>query len=366
MGLLFVDSTGGIYRTDIDTGRTVRLADFTQSWTDIAVTPTGRIFTTTFNGLYEINLTTGTAQFVRSLAGSANGLASDAQGRLYVGSASSNQDILVLSPTNFSVVDTIALPTGVSSSGDIHINGNTLFFSTNARAILSIDLRTEQVISNVYHGISNLFGLHSENGIFYGLARNDIYQINPKTGAVTLIDELPIGTAVYGAATLAGVTIRGTSGADTLFADDGGSTIYGFAGRDLLIGGRTADKLFGGAGRDYLFGNGGHDSIYGGDGRDVLDGGRGNDKLLGGAGIDSFVFETGDGRDVIADFQNNIDTIEISAAILGARSHTVKTLLDTFGSVVDGDVVLDFGTFGRIVVENVSVKAALLDDILLF
>ncbi len=231
---------------------------------------------------------------------------------------------------------------------------------------LTINLTTEKVVSNVYHGIRNLFGLHSENGILYGLAQNDVYQINPKTGAATLIDALPIASSVNGSATLAGVTVRGTASADTIIADAGGSKILGVGGRDILVGDSSADKLYGGKGRDYLFGNNGKDSLYGGKGHDVLDGGRGNDKLYGGSGPDSFVFEARDGRDVIMKFENNVDTLEISEALMGSRPKTVKMLLDTFAHVEGGDVVLDFGSRGHIVIDGISGRGALMDDILLF
>ncbi len=365
MALLFVDSSGGIYRTDIDTGRTVRLADFAQTWTDIAVTPNGRVFTTTFNGLYEINLNSGKATFVHALSGSANGLGSDAAGRLYVGSGSSGSDILVLSSKDFSIVNTIDLPAGVASAGDIHISGNKLYFSTTTNRLLTINLTTEAVISNVFHGITNLFGLHSEKGILYGLAQNDVYRINPTTGSATLVDDLPTSGSVYGSATLAGVVVRGTASADTILADAGGSTVFGFSGRDILVGDAGGDKIYGGAGRDYLFGNGGNDSLFGGTGHDILDGGRGADRLYGGSGPDNFVFEVGDGRDHITGFANNVDTLEISAAFLGSRPKTVNMLLSTFASTVAGDVVLDFGARGHLVIDGVASRAALLDDIIL-
>jgi Ca2+-binding RTX toxin-like protein len=62
------------------------------------------------------------------------------------------------------------------------------------------------------------------------------------------------------------------------------------------------DSLDGGAGNDTISGDGGNDSIDGGTGNDSVDGGTGDDTVAGGDGDDVFVFEAGDGDDVITDF----------------------------------------------------------------
>jgi len=64
-------------------------------------------------------------------------------------------------------------------------------------------------------------------------------------------------------------------------------------------------------GRDVLNACGGRDSLDGGGGQDTLAGGRGGDQLTGGNGRDTFQFSTGDGADVITDFQQGLDRIEV-------------------------------------------------------
>ena len=61
-----------------------------------------------------------------------------------------------------------------------------------------------------------------------------------------------------------------------------------------------------------LIGGSGDDSInaYGGD--DVLIVGSGVDDLFGGAGSDTFVLSSGYGFDVIRDFEDGINTIELN------------------------------------------------------
>jgi len=82
-----------------------------------------------------------------------------------------------------------------------------------------------------------------------------------------------------------------------------GSTLTGTADVDILIGHNASDELFGLAGDDRL---------SGGEGMDLIDGGAGNDILTGGLDSDTFVFEIGSGVDLIGDFEDGIDQINVS------------------------------------------------------
>jgi Ca2+-binding RTX toxin-like protein len=148
-------------------------------------------------------------------------------------------------------------------------------------------------------------------------------------------------------------TIRGAVGNDTLFGgagdDDlrGGNlsdSLMGGDGNDTLQGGDTNDfdpvtdaqhgndgndVLDGGAGNDILAGGANNDLLVGGEGFDTLQGGSGKDTLTGGAGADSFIFAAlSDGGDLIADFEQGADTIDLSR--IDARSDTL-TFNDAFG-----------------------------------
>lgn len=94
-------------------------------------------------------------------------------------------------------------------------------------------------------------------------------------------------------------TLVGGAGDDILLGGSGDDTLLGQDGSDVLEGGEGNDHLQGDAGDDTLDGGDGADSLLGGDGSDRLWGGAGNDELQGNAGDDVYLFELGDGEDVI-------------------------------------------------------------------
>ena len=95
--------------------------------------------------------------------------------------------------------------------------------------------------------------------------------------------------------------IFGGADNDVLFGQDGLDSLFGDAGNDELQGGNNNDLLVGDAGNDRLFGDGGSDTLFGDEGADILTGGQGDDALDGGDGDDTYVFNLGDGHDVITD-----------------------------------------------------------------
>ncbi|MEM7545863.1 MAG: CAP domain-containing protein [Pseudomonadota bacterium] len=105
--------------------------------------------------------------------------------------------------------------------------------------------------------------------------------------------------------------LRGGSGDDTLKGGAGADHVKGQAGDDRLIGGRDDDTLKGGSGDDELKGQAGDDRLIGGGGDDTLNGGTGADLLAGGAGTDSFQFSGRAGNDLIRDFEDGIDSIQL-------------------------------------------------------
>jgi Ca2+-binding RTX toxin-like protein len=136
-------------------------------------------------------------------------------------------------------------------------------------------------------------------------------------------------------------TLRGGVGGDYLDGGDGNDALDGGLGADVLLGGDGTDQLLGGEGDDYLEGGLGDDVLVGGDGADVLVGGAGFDVLRGGAGDDTYVFNPGDGREVVEDADGvsrmviaaGVYANDISATLLGS------TLVVNVGTEGDGIVL---------------------------
>lgn len=155
--------------------------------------------------------------------------------------------------------------------------------------------------------------------------------------------DLLIGGA--GADTLTGKggkdTLEGNGGRDMLSGNGGKDHLNGGGGKDLLQGNGGKDMLEGGGGRDNLEGGGGSDTLNGGGGKDQIDGGRGADFLSGGGGRDTFHFAPGSGADVIQDWRDRQDRIDIDGATFD------QLAISQFGD----DVLIRFANI-RITVEN--------------
>ena len=101
----------------------------------------------------------------------------------------------------------------------------------------------------------------------------------------------------------------------------------------------TAVKIAGNSLANSIIGGSGADSLSGATGADTLNGGKGNDTLTGGDGNDVFIYQSGQGNDVITDYVTGQDKIKVT----GAKINKV--------SVSGSDVVLTVGS-GSIRVKN--------------
>lgn len=91
----------------------------------------------------------------------------------------------------------------------------------------------------------------------------------------------------------------------------GASTLTGI---EQVLGSRFGDTLIAGAAAAVLMGGGGDDQLTGGQGGDTLVGGLGADRLSGGGGADLFVFDLDGSSDLIVDFENGQDRIQVMGA----------------------------------------------------
>ncbi len=117
----------------------------------------------------------------------------------------------------------------------------------------------------------------------------------------------------------------GGGGDDLLLGGEGDDVGFGDAGDDVLQGGKGKDVLNGDSsnlpeslhGNDILDGGDGDDTLIGGGGNDVLIGGQGTDTLAGGKGKDIYIFNKGDGEDILDDTPFESNAADASILLLG-------------------------------------------------
>ena len=164
-----------------------------------------------------------------------------------------------------------------------------------------------------------------------GTAGNDTVQVAGAAGSVS-VTGLP-----------ATVTLAGAEGAnDQLIVDGGaGNDVINAAG---LAAGTVQLTIDGGAGNDTITGSQGDDMLLGGDGNDTVIGGRGNDVAFLGNGNDTFIWNPGDGSDVV-EGQAGTDTLVFNGANvnenidISANGQRVRLSRDVGNVVMDLDGV---------------------------
>ncbi|MEP4197215.1 MAG: CARDB domain-containing protein [Aliishimia sp.] len=144
--------------------------------------------------------------------------------------------------------------------------------------------------------------------------------------------------------------VNGGTGEDDIFGFFGADTINGDAGDDNIRAGGSGDIVNGGDGNDRMVGANGKDTLWGGAGNDIYFGGFGT----GGDGLrDVFVFKSasngGGGFDIIKDFENNIDKIDLSES-----GHTTFVEVLAGATQVGANVQINFDFSGLLVIENFS------------
>ena len=151
-------------------------------------------------------------------------------------------------------------------------------------------------------------------------------------------------------------TLNGTAGEDRIKGNNGNDFLNGLDGSDDLFGENGDDTLNGGNSIDNLFGGNGNDILNGGNGNDWLGGDKGDDVLTGGLGSDVFLFAKSGGNDIITDFANGSDKIQI-AADTGKTSFGQLTIAggtDSHGVVY---ATVNLGSGGQITLTGVPTTA---------
>ena len=150
------------------------------------------------------------------------------------------------------------------------------------------------------------------------------------------------------------IVVSGDRGNDMVYGQDGDDVLRGGADNDFLDGGAGADRLVGDRGDDALQGGAGDDVLIGHFGDDFLIGGDGYDRLVGGDGADTFHVQGSQGVDVVADFQQGVDMIDLSFYDIGSFEQVQMR------EAAAGGVAIDLSDQGG---ETVLVRNVEIDDL---
>ena len=168
--------------------------------------------------------------------------------------------------------------------------------------------------------------LHYIEGQTNGDVSPEVIEFISAADSLTGKAQLAISYEVSGTTTLIdlefGDRIRGDMNDNVLTGGIGDDIIIGLKGDDAIHAGAGDDQLKGGNGADALNGEAGDDLLRGQSGNDTLNGGIGDDELIGGGGDDTFVFDLGDGQDLVRGFGGG-DTIDLTATGLSAADVTI-------------------------------------------
>lgn len=211
--------------------------------------------------------------------------------------------------------------------------------------------------------------LVGQGGITLATLQVDASGGNVKVDVVTATDNSQSLMVSADTVLVSGIPDAVLLGSDnlTLTGNDDDNRLTGNAGENILIGAGGDDVLSGGGRRadtigadeanaDILQGGAGDDHLIGESGADRLDGGLGNDLLVGGGGRDTFVFTEGD--DVIADFTDNVDMIEL---VTNSKIAEVMAA----GEIIGDSAVFNFGNGTSLTVVGVNDLSILQNDFLI-
>lgn len=179
---------------------------------------------------------------------------------------------------------------------------------------------------NIVRMIEFTVGVSSLSGGDQDALEDAINGSNPSLHLTDILNSLEYASET-------GVTLSGTSSANTL---------TGGVGNDVIAGGYGNDTLNGGIGADKLYGEGDNDTLNGGTGADFVQGGFGND---------TYRYNLGDGTDTIIEegsgTGNDADKIRFGSGI--SSGHITLTRVGNWDLVID----INTGTqTGRIVIED--------------
>ena len=131
------------------------------------------------------------------------------------------------------------------------------------------------------------------------------------------------------------ILITGSAYDDTIANSGAGVTIIGGKGDGVITNTGTKVTISGGAGNDRIYNYA--SSVV------TLQGGAGNDTLWGGTGKDTFIYASGDGKDVISGFGSN-DLLKITGTFSASYNSSANSIAFKVGKASNAITLKDFGS----------------------
>jgi Ca2+-binding RTX toxin-like protein len=225
-------------------------------------------------------------------------------------------------------------------------SGSDTIYGNDANNVLNGGAGNDTLIGGL--GNDTLYGGSGEDTMDGGAGDDTYYVDNPNDKVVEMADsghDTVISTIDY---TLPANVENLTLANYDPFAD--GLILGGIAGKgNDLDNTITVDEIFPVGSRPFGF------QLFGYGGFDTLDGGTGDDTLTGGGGRNTFTFEDGWDHDVITDFREGLDFLDMTN-VTGLYSLSQLTLVDTqFG------VGIEFGT-NSVLLEGINADTLVAAD----
>lgn len=231
----------------------------------------------------------------------------------------------------------------IVNSGTIAGTGFGIFANSTVTGTITLwNSGTIAGITFAYDGGSN-----SDQGV------DRIFNSGLMDGAIQLNDGDDVYNGRFG--TVNGI-ISGNAGEDDLRGGVEHEHIDGGTESDFIAGRGGDDSLIGGSGVDTIHGGSGDDTLSGGGNSDRLNGGKGNDVLTSGGGADVFEFDRPAGDDIITDFNNGNDRIDLRAFNLANFSelNSANALSENAqGTTIDFTAI---GATGSVFIDNIQLS----------
>jgi Ca2+-binding RTX toxin-like protein len=213
----------------------------------------------------------------------------------------------------------VDLGNGNTTVDATYSSNDTVYSGTGNQTFLFSDGGEQAYVVNANTASSNVMDMKglTRDDVSFSSAGNDLI-ISFGSSNVTVLNYLGGGSSNLVLDFSDGTSMGAATIQAALQLPLGGDISWGTSGApDTVVAGYGNDSIIAVSTNDVLEGGVGHDTIYGGSGFDVIEAGSGGASIVGGTGSETYVFNAGDGSEVITENQTTVgsDTLEFGANV---------------------------------------------------